>query len=299
MISLLLTAYKEKIKLNANLRSIFDEVQHLDFSDYEIIIAIDCDEDMAMQQIVYNYIESLNIVMDISTHRRGKIIAMSEIFQKSKGDIIVFLDCDVEISKGSINKIIQDFKDENVGVICCNVQLNQSQKLNLVFKQWAIISFTAFNYLRKKYAKKDKLWFISGNMFAAKREVLTSFFPIQDINIINDDAYLGFKLLSLTKIRYNEDIIVYNNYVGSIKNFITQKKRIRIGFYQLQDKYGINAVKFRSELILLAIKVMIKKFYYAAFPLLIIEIVINIHAFIFIFVLKKRISNKWKKVFLP
>ena len=56
-------------------------------------------------------------VKHILDEGKGKSAALNKILPKLKGDILIFTDGDVYVSKNSVNEILKLFKDKKVGCV--------------------------------------------------------------------------------------------------------------------------------------------------------------------------------------
>jgi len=174
--------------------------------------------------------------------RRGKPAAINEILKSARGSIIVIVDGDVFPAKDAIMSLLQPFKDKNVGATCGKiVPLNDRSKL-LGF--WS--HFLCWAAHRKRFYddQTDQFFALSGSLCAFRRGIVTGI----PVDSLADDAELGLLIkLKDYKIKYAPDAKVYIKYPQTLRDFLTQKRRIFAGFLQIRDRYGVEERSLSME----------------------------------------------------
>lgn len=193
--------------------------------------------------IVQDYAERFrNIRFIRERERRGKPAAINEILKSARGRVIVITDGDVFPAKGSIMRLLQPFKDERIGATCGQVvSLNDRSRM---FGFWSHFLCWAAHRKRLYDDQNDRLYALSGNLCAFRRDIVTSI----PTDSLADDAALG-ALIKLTgyKIKYTPDAKVYYTYPQTFRDFLTQKRRTFAGFLQIRDRYGIEDRSLSAE----------------------------------------------------
>ncbi|ALV63855.1 Glycosyltransferase [Thermococcus sp. 2319x1] len=107
-ISVLMPAYNEEKNLEKAVRETMKELKGL---DYEIIIINDGSKDNTLQ-VAKELCESFRDVRLVSySKNRGKGYALKKGFEKSKGEIIVFFDADLDIPPFQIRRFLKTLQN--------------------------------------------------------------------------------------------------------------------------------------------------------------------------------------------
>ena len=163
--------------------------------------------------------------------RRGKSAAINTMLSVAKGDIVLISSGDVIPEKGSIYKLLGPFKDPSVGYTGGRpVPLDGRDTF------WGYAGHVIWD-LQSYFASQEggKL----GGEMNAFRTGLVKYIPA---DIINDDLYLQ---LSIEKQGYRAvyvpDAVIFSRTPRSIKDYIRQRRRVRVGHMQIKKKIGVSA----------------------------------------------------------
>lgn len=224
MITIGITAFNEEKTIGKCLESILSQNVR---KPYEILVSV---PDKATQKVVKSYTKKFSNIRLIKDPGLGKPVALNLIFKYAKGDIIVLTDGDVFLGKNSIFYLLSHFKDEKVGAVSGRVIPITSG----FFADWFKITNKAIHTQNVIENKNNIFWSISGYLFALRKEVTVTLPP----NIFVDDAFIGWKIRQKgRKILYEPRAKVYVKFPLTIKDFIKQTARVKVGHYQLTQIY--------------------------------------------------------------
>lgn len=187
-LSVLIPAYNEGKKIRENLEYI-NKILNLLKLDYEIILINDGSKDNTLE-------ESKKVKnIDILTYNKnlGKGGALKYGFQNSKGNLICFLDADLELDPSLINSFIKIINKKEADVIVGSKRHPKS-KINYSLKR-KFLSYTYNKFVKLLFRLKVNDTQTGIKLF--KREVLERVFPKVSIKgyafdlelLINADKY--------------------------------------------------------------------------------------------------------------
>jgi poly-beta-1,6-N-acetyl-D-glucosamine synthase len=174
--------------------------------------------------------------------RLGKAHAVNQFLAQSRADIIVMISADVLPVGDCLDKILQPFKDERVGMTGCKVRpVNgaHSKCGNVVRFIWTLHDATS--KIEPKF----------GEIVAFRREAV----ELIDPDIIADEAFIEMKVRQLGfDFKYVRDAIVLNRGPENWFELLEQRKRVYEGHLQLRQRYGyyVSTMKTRNLLRLLS-----------------------------------------------
>lgn len=110
-ISIIIATYNRAALLKETLESLLD-VEHSGLA-YEIIV-VDNNSNDNTAEVVNKYSEKNSNIKLVKEIRQGLSFARNKGIDVSKGDILIFLDDDVEVAEGWLKAIIEPFKEPDV-----------------------------------------------------------------------------------------------------------------------------------------------------------------------------------------
>jgi len=168
-ISVLMPAYNEEKYL---FRSVTTTAKELAGLPYEIIIINDGSSDNT-EEVAFELSRKYKNIKVISYKKNhGKGYALREGFKKSEGDLIVFLDADLDIHPNQIHRFIRAIK-KGYDIVIGSKYL-PGARVNYTFKRWL------FSILYRKLVKVLLSLDVSDTQVGLKvfrREVLENVFP--------------------------------------------------------------------------------------------------------------------------
>ena len=163
--------------------------------------------------------------------RRGKSAAINTMLSVAKGDIVLVSSGDVIPEKGSIYKLLEPFKDPSVGYTGGRpVPLDGRNTF------WGYAGHVIWDL--QSYFATQEGGKLAGEMNAFRNGLLKEI----PVDIINDDLYLQ---LAIEKQGYRAvyvpDAVIFSRTPRSIRDYIRQRRRVRVGHMQIKRKIGVSA----------------------------------------------------------
>jgi cellulose synthase/poly-beta-1,6-N-acetylglucosamine synthase-like glycosyltransferase len=212
--------------------------------------------------------------------RKGKVYAINLILKKAKGEIIIFTDGDLILDKDAIRNITRNMSNKKNGAISARIK---PYKINNFFDKLQNISHKMLHEKKLREQEKGIFFALNGNLFAVKKNIISH---IKNGNLI-EDALLGWKIRKKGyNITYEPKAKVYIKAPQNLKDYLNQKKRIRLGWWQM-TKEGVNPIKNENKRF---IKYLFTNLY--AWPYLFLELYCIIMSYIDF----KRGKTYWKPI---
>lgn len=116
--SIIVPAFNEAISIFDNLGEITSVLQELGLN-YEIVVSDDGSVDKTYSEVVRFKTENVdeNIKVVRSPHNRGKGHAIMKGFEQITGDIVIFLDADLDISPRRIGKLLSYMEKKDADLV--------------------------------------------------------------------------------------------------------------------------------------------------------------------------------------
>ncbi len=213
-----------------NLPKLCKSIQNQSMKPYEVIVVDDASEDGTAEIAEgygYRVIEAQFPALDI----KPKVNAMHRGFMHSSGDVVVFLDADVELKKDFIEKLTTVFSNKSVD--CLTLQpfhrcRNLVDLLSMFFHLVSLIGSGLFSVLRFRVGLFGPCVAITRKAYLQSegfnnKDVRNS--VVEDValeKVLTSQGYTIFRLMGSAIIEYR----MYNN----LKDFfLGWKKNISIG----------------------------------------------------------------------
>lgn len=162
-ISFIFPIYKESKYLIENIKKILEDPYPS--NKKEIIIAVDSPTEEFLNEIL-QLRHFTNVKLLISKERRGKVAATNEAAKISNGDILFFLDSDIELNYLNLNELVKEF--EKADLIEFYKKIKRKNSLGKLLDIEYIIYYNIYLPAASKVGKSIAL---NGAGFAVKREV--------------------------------------------------------------------------------------------------------------------------------
>jgi len=207
-----------------------------------IFIASGCDDNtipiLESESKKHNELELI-----IEKERTGKAQALNLGIKKVKeiqksnfeDSIIIFSDGDTKLKNDSLEKLTSYFLDNSIKCVVGHpISIYEKNNKKLLFRI-SNENFEIWNEIRKTLNEKDKVWPISGYLFATR---LSCIYNYEFSKRIAEDACLGIFILdNHNKMKYSEDALVLVKPPNNFSDYIKQKKRTRIGWLQIKSSH--------------------------------------------------------------
>jgi len=288
MISIIITSFKEPKTIG---RAIEHIIQQDIQKPYELIVSAPDKETLKVAQSYQA--DNKNIVL-FQDPGKGKSYAINLLFKKVRGDIIILTDGDVYVSGGSINKIIDLFKDSRVG--CVSGRPVSIENKNYLLGYWSHMLCDAAHLLRIERHTKNKFLECSGYFWAFRNHVINAF----PLDVAEDSIVPVLFWKKGYRIRYSPESIVYVSYPKNLSDYVKQKKRT-IKSHEKIPRYVKNPPQMKTFLNELSGMIEIFRYSKNARELLYSFLAIPFRGYLWIvaykeFLLKKEYQDAWERV---
>lgn len=172
--------------------------------------------------------------------RNGKAAATNLVVNKARFSIIVYLDADVIIAPGAIHQLLTNFENNNIAAVSGRMIIQNPKSF---FDHVCYFAREALHKQKLKENKEGKFWSINGYLFAIRKKLYQ---PIDKTNLV-EDALLGWLLYqSGQRIVYEPNALVYEKGPQNLADYLNQKTRIRVGWWQMSKKYHMKISEKRN-----------------------------------------------------
>lgn len=245
MISVIITAYKEKETIAKAIEAILDRKYSNYSGEIELITVIPDDETKEAARKEVEKYDNANWV-NITDPQQGKPYALNLALNEANGEILILTDGDVFFGEGALGSLVDSFEanPEVGGATGRPLSMNKKTKFmgyisHLLadaahHKRMVTLKGVDSGYSQAIF--KDNLHFfvLSGYILAMRNYR----FNIPDDTLV-DDAYISYELFNRgLKLEYIPEATVQVKYPTSIKDWYLQKLRSVGGYVQLW-KYGV------------------------------------------------------------
>ena len=195
-----------------------------------------CAPDLETLIVAKNYQKINKKIKLFKDPRKGKSYAINLLLNKVKGDLIILTDGDVYLSENSINEILKEFNDKDVG--CVSGRPISQEDKNTKYGFWANFLFDSAHKLRNKTKKSYNFLECSGYLWGFRNNVINHF----PVNVAEDSIvpYLFFE--KKYKIGYAENAKVFVKNPDNWKDWIKQKTRTSKAHEKLKYYFNSNKV---------------------------------------------------------
>ena len=208
MISIIITAFREP-QVGKAIESFLNQRIK---EKYELIVSA---PDKETQDIVKKY-KKVKLFRDPG---KGKALALNLLFKKAKGEKIILTDGDVYVSENSVNALLKEFENPQVGCVAGRPVPIEDKKTK--YGYWANFLFDSAHHLRKRLFTEGKFFQSSGYLCAIKSGIVKEI-PLDTA----DDAVIPHLIFEKGyKIAYVEKALVFVKNVNNWKDWISQKLR--------------------------------------------------------------------------
>ncbi len=165
-ISLIICAYNEEICVAAKLKNTFT----LDYplEKLQVILADDGSTDKTLEIANgFDFVEILKL------SRGGKTSAQNEAVKIARNEILVFSDANNIYKKDALKKLVRNFADERVGVVCGELQYNNKKSEENSYWKYEVA-------IKKAESKNGWLLGANGSIYAVRKN---AFVPLPEDSI--------------------------------------------------------------------------------------------------------------------
>jgi len=211
LLSVIVPTYRNRDTIKKCLVSIFNS----SFTDFEVIVVDDCSDDDSI-----DLLKKFNVKIIRHGHNLGQSAARNTGTKYAKGEILIFIDSDIEIFPDTLKKIV-DFLTANKDFIAVSGYLSPRCKIPNTLSRYKNL------YIYQSYRQEPKVvpWAFT-SIFAIYKYVfdLTEGFNPQ-IRIIEDTLFGVVLTRAGYKLGFDSSIQVKHLHRYNLKKFITEEFR--------------------------------------------------------------------------
>lgn len=179
------------------------------------------------------------ITLIVEKERNGKPSAVNKILKQNKSEIIIFTDGDALPAKGSFDILIDSFT-QGIGAVSSKV-ITLDDK-NFLWDYIAKYRYRMFHKINSWENEKRTYFHTSGYLYAFRKETISE---IPDI--LNDDGYIGSMIFKKGwRVFYQPKSKVYIRHPNNLKEFVSQRVRVRLAHLQLMEISGLEMASTNS-----------------------------------------------------
>jgi len=224
-VALIISAYNEE---NIIREKIINSL-NIDYENLEIVIASDGSTDKTVK-ICQEFGEKVNLYH--YPKNEGKNATLNKVLKDINSEIVVFSDANTFYKKDSITRLVNNFRDKEIGCTIGQLKLTQISSTNTSKGEGLYWQYEHF--LKKLESKIGEVLVGNGGIFSARKKLLKNLIKDipNDFQIPMDIGYQGYKIiyepkaigLEKTSAHYLEEMkrkirIVNRNFNGFIKYF--------------------------------------------------------------------------------
>ncbi|MCS7113864.1 MAG: glycosyltransferase family 2 protein [Candidatus Bathyarchaeota archaeon] len=203
------------------LDGLLQELTNCRYEDKEIFVAIDEPDEKSLK-VVKKYEGKVSFIL--SGERRGKVEALNSAIKISRGEILVFLDADVQLRGGDFFESIATAMEE-AEILDFKKEIIQDSFISRMV-HYEFLSCNLVSYLYSKLVRK--CIGINGVAFAITRKAFEEVGGFS--KVISEDFDLAVKtLLKNKRFRYTEKVSVRTKAPSDWRGWFNQRKRWGVG----------------------------------------------------------------------
>jgi cellulose synthase/poly-beta-1,6-N-acetylglucosamine synthase-like glycosyltransferase len=231
-VSILIPAHNE----GNHLRKTIESILNCGYTGKREIIVIDDGSIDGTPKIIKEY-KKKRLITSIRTNHIGKSKAMNKGLQLAKNEIIVTVDGDTNIEKGSLNKLLAPFSDKQVAATTGAIKTANSNKIITWFQR---VEYLYFSFYKSLVDRLDGIIWVSGTLSAIRKKCLKDEGGFSS-KVYLEDMDLALKLIKKGyKIHYISDAIALTHAPEKIKDLAKQRFRwLRGGIQMMKENFDM------------------------------------------------------------
>ncbi|QMW65418.1 glycosyltransferase family 2 protein [Mumia sp. ZJ1417] len=229
-VSVVVPAYNEGVVLENCLRSIANSA----YDRYEVICVDDgsTDDTYAVAQAVA---DELGPVTALTQANAGKGAALNTGIAHARGSVLMLVDADGLFGPHTITRMLQAFRQEDVGAVCGNdrpVNLDRVQTRFL-----ALISHLGTGLMRRAMHELGCLPIVSGNIGAFRRDVLDVVGAVRE-DTVGEDLELTWRVYGVGyRVAFAPHALLYAESPSTPRALWRQRVRWARGLLQVTRRH--------------------------------------------------------------
>lgn len=231
-ISILVSAFNEEAVIEEKIESVFKSDYPQD--KFELLIGSDNSTDRTNEIVERLAQKYSNLIFNPYHARRGKQNVVNDLFQLSKGSILILTDANVIFDTTTISEIARAFKNHEVGLVDTNM-INRGLKIEGISHQEKA-------YISREVMIKQHESVVWGSMmgpFGGCYAIRHEDYSKVPSNALVDDFYINMKIFEKGKKAVNNlNARVFEDVSNDLKIEMLRKIRIATGNFQNLKWFG-------------------------------------------------------------
>jgi poly-beta-1,6 N-acetyl-D-glucosamine synthase len=236
-VSFIIAAFNEEKVIGKTVESALQS----NYPDIEVIVVDDGSVDNTSGEIINNYKNDTRVVL-IKQPNSGKAAALNNAIEIAKGEILISLDADTQISKDAVSLLVRHFENTTTGAVAGNVKVGNRTN---IFTKWQAIEYiTSQNIDRQGYSLLNAITVVPGAIGAWRKSAIKGIGGYITDTLAEDmDLTWRFRQYGWNVDTENE-AIGYTEAPDSIGSFFKQRFRWSFGTLQCLWKHKSALFKY-------------------------------------------------------
>lgn len=231
LVSIIVPAYNEEKVIDHAIRTILE----VDYARKEIIVVNDGSIDRT-REVVEPFAER-RLVRLINRPNGGKAVALNTGIASANGEIIVAVDADSLVERGSLKRLIAHFQDPDVAAVSGNVKVGN--RVNLLTRLQALEYIREINLRRRAFDLLNTVYVVPGAIGAFRKNVYRSV-GSYDKDTVTEDMDVTIKFVKTGHlVLYEADAIAHTEAPENLRDWFRQRMRWFGGSMQVVLKHRI------------------------------------------------------------
>jgi cellulose synthase/poly-beta-1,6-N-acetylglucosamine synthase-like glycosyltransferase/spore germination protein YaaH/peptidoglycan/xylan/chitin deacetylase (PgdA/CDA1 family) len=229
-VSVVIAAFNEEKVIVRTVRSVLDN----GYENLELVVVDDGSKDETLAVLTEAFDGDTRVRIRTQPNR-GKARALNHAIREAQFNILVALDADTILRRGTIEKLVRHFQDENVGAVSGNARVGNRRGWLTRFQ--SIEYICGFNLDRRALDLLNAITVVPGAVGAWRKDLIELAGGFRDDTLAEDtDLTLSIRRLGF-QIRYEETAVAYTEAPETTRDLATQRFRWAFGTLQAAWKH--------------------------------------------------------------
>ncbi|MBU1118965.1 glycosyltransferase [Patescibacteria group bacterium] len=208
-------------------RAINTILPQLGTEDEVLVVASGCTDNTTS---IVNRMNDPRIKIIIQKEKRGKVSAINIILRKAAYSHIILADADVIVAPHAIAFLQNQLTQKHIGAVSARVV---NFKEDTFFDKVQGFGWNALHDQKVMENKRGTFYALNGFLAGVKKDIVA---PLDEASLV-DDAILGWEVKQKGyRVVYEPRSHVYVKAAQNLSDYVLQKKRVRIGWWQMTEK---------------------------------------------------------------
>lgn len=231
-ISILVSAFNEEAVIEEKIKSVYNSDYPTE--KYELLIGSDHSTDQTNEIVERMAKQYPHLIFKPYSKRRGKQNVVNDLYQLSRGSILILTDANVIFDTNTISEIARSFKNKEVGLVDTNMINRGLKREGISHQEKAYISREV---MIKQY--ESVVWGSMMGPFGGCYAIRHEDYSQVPSNALVDDFYINMKIFEKGKKAVNNlNAKVFEDVSNDLKIEMIRKIRIATGNFQNLKWFG-------------------------------------------------------------